>query len=186
MPPKKTYNALTISKKLELLEEIDKNELSKSKLAIQFGIPNSTLSTILKNRYKIEKYVEVRGSLQRVRLRPAKHEDLESQLYEYFVQIRAANLPVTGPLLKEKADELSLVLNIVGFKCSNGWLWRFQRQFNIVCLAVCGEATKVNKEEVEAWLARTQPIFSNFAAKDMDETGIFYNMLLDRTLAHKG
>lgn len=189
-PVRKNYKFLTIAKKLELLQESDKKLLSKGKLALKYGIPCSTLSTILKNRNRLEEAVlSDKDCETRLKLRPAQYEELESKVFTYFSNARSANLPVSGPMLIEKARSVARQLNIECFVASNGWLDRFKKRHNIGCLTVCGEAQIVDSEEVAAWLNKNRQIINRYEPKDiynMDESGLFYNLLPEKTLALKG
>ena len=55
-------SALTLSKKMEILADVDKNDrektTTKTKIAQNFGIPKTTLSTIMKNKEKIKEAFE--------------------------------------------------------------------------------------------------------------------------------
>ena len=44
---------------------------------------------------------------------------------------RALNLPISGPLIQEKALSVAEKLGIANFKASNGWLDRFKTSHNI-------------------------------------------------------
>ena len=50
---KRKLNALTLSDKLKIINEIENDVQKKNKITADFGIPSSTLSTIMKNRDKI-------------------------------------------------------------------------------------------------------------------------------------
>ncbi|KAH6943353.1 hypothetical protein HPB50_020223 [Hyalomma asiaticum] len=47
---KRPHQALSLEKKLQILQELDRSGLSKTEVAKIFNIPKSTLSRILKNR----------------------------------------------------------------------------------------------------------------------------------------
>ncbi|UYV60500.1 hypothetical protein LAZ67_1001331 [Cordylochernes scorpioides] len=73
--------------------------------------------------------------------------------------------------------------------CSDGWLWRFQRRNTIASLVVSGEINKVSEETVIDWLTRFEEIKNEYKDEDIfniDETGVFYNLLPDRSLDFKG
>ena len=53
----RTLKTLRVSEKLELLTEIDKGETEKGGIAKKYGIPPSTLSTILNNRDRLHTYI---------------------------------------------------------------------------------------------------------------------------------
>jgi hypothetical protein len=48
------YKTLTLAGKMSLLQNTDKNSECKGKLTLKYGMPNSSLSTILTNHHKIE------------------------------------------------------------------------------------------------------------------------------------
>ena len=52
---KKARKNLSIETKLQLLADVDKKQKSKKEIAEKYGIPHNTLSTIVKNRAKIER-----------------------------------------------------------------------------------------------------------------------------------
>ncbi|UYV78033.1 hypothetical protein LAZ67_15003276 [Cordylochernes scorpioides] len=99
------------------------------------------------------------------------------------------NIPVSGALVKEKAKEISVSLGVENFKCRDGWLWRFQRRNTIASLVVSGEINKVSEETVTDWLTKFEEIKNEYKDEDIfniDETGVFYNLLPDRALDFKG
>ena len=49
---KRKLNALTLSDKLKIINEIDKGVQKKNQIAADFGIPPSTLSTIIKKQIR--------------------------------------------------------------------------------------------------------------------------------------
>ncbi|XP_025208664.1 tigger transposable element-derived protein 6-like [Melanaphis sacchari] len=72
--------------------------------------------------------------------------------------------------------------------CSNGWLEKFRKRNNISFKSVCGEAASVDEEAVNNWKAKIPEIIANYAECDIfnaDETGLFYRVLPDKTMAFK-
>lgn len=189
MSIKRKYIAKTISEKLDILYEVDKKVKTKTEIAKDFGIPLSTLSTYLKNRKAIElQAVEGNKINERKRIRTAKHVDVERELFDWFCQARANNIPLSGPFVKEKAKYIALKMGI-DFECSNGWLQRFQHRHNISALCIKGEGASVDIVAAEQWRESVMPILKQYTPQDtfnMDETGLFYNMKPERTLSLKG
>ncbi|XP_063244145.1 tigger transposable element-derived protein 6-like [Bacillus rossius redtenbacheri] len=110
-------------------------------------------------------------------------------MLEWFGQLRAQNLPVSGPMMLKKADELSLKLGIENFKCSNGWLDRFKVRHGISSRKIVGESASVDPQSVNEWLPLLGNILCRYPPRDVynaDELGMFYNLMPDRTLAMKG
>ncbi|XP_063215856.1 tigger transposable element-derived protein 6-like [Bacillus rossius redtenbacheri] len=190
MENKRKRNDLTIEKKLLLIREVNLGEKTKSCIAKEFNVPLSTLSTIMKNESKIKEHHEKGGSLKgRKRMLGAKYDELEEKLLDWFNHSRSQNLPLSGPIMKEKADMLALKSGVDDFKCSNGWLQRFMQRHNLVFRSVCGESADVDNQKVEEWMEISKNTINQYSPRDiynMDETGVFYNLLPDHTMAYRG
>ena len=75
------------------------------------------------------------------------------------------------------------------FKASNGWLERFKGRHNISSAVISGEKGCVDGIVVDDWKERLPELISGYKPDDiynMDETGLFYRAVPDRTLAIKG
>lgn len=183
-------NAISLKMKMELLKAVDEKRRTKTEICKEYGIANSTLSTIIKNRDQITLMFE-RSMFEpeRKRMRTAKHEDLETALLIWFKQARSQDAPISGPLLLEKADELAKQMHI-DFLANPGWLERFKKRNGIVLRNVCGEANNVLPTMTVDWLQSTLPsILEEYDPKDVfnaDETGLFYRCLPNKTLSFKG
>ena len=69
-------------------------------VASLFGVPKNTLSTCKKNNDKIfEKYNS--GHISK-RVKPEKYEELNKAVRRRFLILRSENVPISGPMLKEK------------------------------------------------------------------------------------
>ena len=64
-------------------------------------------------------------------------------MYELFQQKKNQNIPLSGPLIQEKALETANSLGISNFNSSNGWLDRFKTRHNIIGKLICGERGSV-------------------------------------------
>ena len=76
--------------------------MPQKEVALRFGVQKSTLSTWKRNKTKIEE--AYRAGLGNKRMRPEKYEDLNKALVKWFLNCRSENIPLNGPLLKEKAS----------------------------------------------------------------------------------
>jgi hypothetical protein len=122
-----------------------------------------------------------------MRIRGAKHSDLEDELFGWFCHARA-NILVEGPMVREKPNEIALKMEIE-FQCSNGWLQLFKQRRNITWQAISGESSAVDVEASDKWRENVAPIIEQCAPQDafnMDETAMFYNAQPKRTLDIKG
>uniref|UniRef100_H3AUL7 HTH CENPB-type domain-containing protein n=1 Tax=Latimeria chalumnae TaxID=7897 RepID=H3AUL7_LATCH len=122
-------------------------------------------------------------SAARKRIRAPVHEDIDEAIHRWFVAARDKNIPVSGDLLKSKAEQFARSLDIENFKCSNGWIERFKKRFK----TIVGEKASVDYKVTSNWLKDVFPILvRNYSMRDLynvDETGLFYQLLPRKTLA---
>ena len=80
---------LSIEMKLKLLADVDKKLLPKKEIAAKYGIPHNTLSTIVKNREKVESLTPSNLQPARKRQRQCGNVDIDAAfcslaLYSYL------------------------------------------------------------------------------------------------------
>ncbi|XP_064464657.1 tigger transposable element-derived protein 6-like [Ornithodoros turicata] len=111
---------------------------------------------------------------------------IEKALYAWFFDIRARNLPVDGPTLIEKAKCFAVAFHDENFNGGTGWLQRFKDRYGIVGRTISGESEAVNAQETGKWLSDQWPeIAAKFSPAEIfnaDETGLFWQMLPNKTL----
>lgn len=186
---KSKQSSYDLNFKISVIEAVQ-NGKKCSQVAEEFKIPRSTLSTFLRDKDKI--YASIASgsvSSKSKRLRTSKYENLESELPRWFKNVRAKNVALSGPIIREKAKKIAESLQILDFAFSDGWFARFKKRHNITSQKVCGEANKVSEETADEWIKNFSIILQNYDADDvfnMDESGIFYNLQPDRTLNIKG
>ena len=186
-------SSLSLDKKAEIIMAVDKAPPSKKKkeIAADFGILPNTLSIILKNRSSIlDNQQQQVLNPQRKRLRTAKHPDVEEALLKWFKNARDRNLPISGPLLMTKVRLFAEKLGKKDFEASLGWLTRFKERHGIVFKNVCGESASVSRNVMDQWLSEVFPNLVEGYTPDnifnADETGLFWRLLPDKTMAFKG
>ena len=115
--------AISLETKYEILEAVKKGSLSKTEIAKQFDIQKSTLSTILKNSNNIySAYKDSEFGNSRKKLRGTNYEEIDTALFKWLVGARSAGYPISGPILKIKAEEFGKLLEFENFIASNGLL----------------------------------------------------------------
>jgi hypothetical protein len=96
-----------------------------------------------------------------------KHKEVEEALFlwhEHF--LRGKGVPVTGPILQEKALEFKRQIEGQNseFTASDGWLDRRKKRFGIRQITVNGEALSADKKAV--------PVFKDHLFKLIEKEGI--------------
>ncbi|CAG9563419.1 unnamed protein product [Danaus chrysippus] len=187
MNTKRKLKTLTLREKFNVINAV-KSGTKKKDVAAHYGLPASTLSTIIKNEAEILQRYESSSNLSCKRRRLAEFPDLEECLLTWFKQCRDKNISVSGPILREKAEEFSKSLGHSSFRASNGWLVNFKKRHELVFRKVCGESASVNKEVCDEWINELQSLLKDYEPKDVfnaDETGLFFKCLPDKTLNFK-
>lgn len=181
--------ALSIEEKIKILKDVDiSSHLSRVQIAKNLNLPVTTLNGIIAKRDIILNSSVSGQSLKTKKVKKGKYEDVEEKLMIWFKQSRSANIPISGTILKEKAEEIAKKMN-VEFIASNGWIDRMKKRTGLVYKSVTGECKSVDLQEVEKWKSMLPELISGYQPKDifnMDECGIFYNLLPDKTYTFKG
>ncbi|KAH8040151.1 hypothetical protein HPB51_009529 [Rhipicephalus microplus] len=81
----------------------------------------------------------------------ASLEKTEEALVKWLKAARSKNLPISGPLLVEKALVFASQLNHDNFVCSNGWLARLKAKHGITRRTVPGEGAAADVDGAEQW-----------------------------------
>lgn len=104
--------------------------------------------------------------------------------------MRSKNIPISGPLLREKALEFARALGHDDFLASEGWLARFRERYGIRARLLCGESADAPAEKADEWRVTViKNIIAEYDPEDVynaDETGLFYQLLPERSLTLKG
>ncbi|XP_049311737.1 tigger transposable element-derived protein 4-like [Bactrocera dorsalis] len=178
----------SIEEKAAIIHRLEAGE-SNALLAKEFGVSHSTISTIKKNKSKIESLFN-ENVLKIKRVRVSSQDDVDKALLQWFKVQRNKGIPINGPILQEKANDFAKKLNISGFECSTSWISRFKVRHNIVAGKVAGESLSVQKSDVSDWLAKVWPNlkaqFSDDEIFNADEAGLFYKLTPNQTLKFRG
>ncbi len=113
------------------------------------------------------------------------YSDVNNICWEWHQQLRAKNIPVSGPLLLNKAKQIADALGHPEFAASNGWLHSFKKRHDISWRKLSGEAASTDLDAVNNWLSTVPFICSGYKKEDIfnaDETGVFFQALPNRSL----
>ena len=182
---------LPLLKKIELIKQAETlPKPSLKTLGERFGIGKTTVSDILKRKlvYKEEYERNSSGAKYRV-VSTSKYGDLNELVWKWFCQARTKNIPISGPIVQEKAMQFAEELQLSDFKGSNGWLDKWKGHYNIKSFKVSGESASVDVEVVANYQERLPTIIGECDPSNIfncDETGLYFRALPDKTLCAKG
>lgn len=188
MSLKRKRTDLTLATKYEIVKLLDQ-KVSQSEIGRRYGLVQSTISTISKNRSKIKENYESSGNSERKRHRSGKNAQLDDALKEWFQTARQRDIPISGPILQEKAINFAERMNVSDFNASKGWLSRFKTRENIGFKKLHGEKKDADKDAADRWITDVLPeLTREYSADDIynaDETGIYYRAIPDSTHVFK-
>ncbi|XP_074359320.1 CENP-B homolog protein 2-like [Apium graveolens] len=151
-------------------------------------ISQSTISNTLK---RASEYLSDERKQSDVKKhKSAKYPELEKVLFEWFLQ-RQDKVNMSGEIIQEKGKELMKKMygeSNSDFSFSSGWLERFKARYGIKSYRRFGESGSVMMENIENALPGIRSKLDQFQLKDiynMDETGLFYRLEADHSLATK-
>ena len=185
----RSCKSLTLAQRIDVLERLGNKE-SHTSIASAFGVNQSQISRIQKNKEKIIEEWQRNINPDRKRKRAGKSEDVEEALLRWFSQARSHQLPVSGPLLIQKADQLAHGLGMTDFKATNGWLERWKTRNAIQFKKQHGEKQDADDFGAERWAVEVLPgILKDYSPRDIfnaDETGLYWRAIPNGTLSFKG
>lgn len=174
---------------MAILDAVSRGEKKKD-VAAKFGIPASSLSTILNAKDAIRSAVERGTDSKKKKLKSSTYADVDKAVFTWFMDMRARNVPISGAVLQQKARDYGCILGCDDLKGSNGWLEGFKRRYGIVGKVISGESSSADSVGADSWIQHKLPgILDRYEASDVynaDETALFYELLPNRTLTLKG
>ena len=87
-------------------------------------------------------------------------------------------------LIKEKLNKDDLT----SFTSLNGWLEKFKLAYGICEMRITDEADNVSRVTIQLWIERLPKLTTDYELKNicnMDELGLFFKALSEKTLAKK-
>lgn len=192
----KRRKQFSLEEKLSILEDVNSGR-KKVEVAKKFGISKSTLSGILKDSKKLEQQAKTAGfDPKRRRMRTAQYDDIDKATLSWLEDVRSKNIPVTGPLLRERALHYAGELGHEDFRASEGWLARFRNRYGVRARAPCEEHAESNDApppkltKANEW---TEATIKSIIAGDITPQDVFnvaeaalvYQMLSERSSSSK-
>ncbi|XP_003745214.1 tigger transposable element-derived protein 6-like [Galendromus occidentalis] len=185
----KQRNELALDEKVEVIKQVNRGE-SQREIASEFGVSKSQVQRIAKDQKAfLEEWESFSSEKGRRRRQKARNQDFDDEVMRWFRSVTEKRIPVTGVMIQEKAKSLARETGVAEFSASNGWLDSFRKRRNIVFKSLCGESGDVDQTVVSDWLKRLPDLIKEYEVKDifnMDETGLFFRSLPNKSLVEKG
>ena len=117
-------------------------------MAEKFGF--GAVNNILKRKREIISQAEDNCHPSAKRVRVCTSDDLNNQLWQWYVAARAKKIPISGPIIQfGHALRIAEQLSYRDFKASNGWLEKFRTRHNISFKILSGNSASVDSATVE-------------------------------------
>ncbi|KAI1714865.1 tigger transposable element-derived protein 4 [Ditylenchus destructor] len=98
--PSRKQRAITLGVKKQVIDTLSSQNMSRTDVAKKFGIPRTTLKSILSQKEKIIRAMDEGADGKRIRLKNGKHVDLEKVLLRWVRIVKRHGGPITGNILK--------------------------------------------------------------------------------------
>lgn len=188
----------TLKDKIDILDFMREKNWSQSDVVKQFKphfptLSQPTLSRWKKEEAQLREQAKNKNNLSLKRKPQVEFPEVEKALAAWVIQAEAQKpqIRITEELLKLKARHFACLLGIPMHEfhqCSNGWIYKFKVRHQLKSYRLHGEAASVSPEDVAAARSRLQKLSKEFKPEDiynLDESGLFYWMPPDRSLASK-
>jgi DDE superfamily endonuclease/Tc5 transposase DNA-binding domain/CENP-B N-terminal DNA-binding domain len=189
--PRKKRMHLTMKSKQEMCQQKQANPtLTINQLSEKYGCNRSTVSKVLKSKNEWLSVQLTEFESKKTVNRPAKFTQLETALSTWMQRVFSQNAILTDGLLQLQAKKFATLLNVSedDFKASNGWLDNFKKRHAIWQFRIYGESESIPIENLPEQRQQLVELLSQYRPEDVynaDETGLFFQMIPNQTLATK-
>ena len=125
-------------------------------------------------------------------LGPPQDLQLEKAVFTWFNQARSEGTPISGPVIQAQAKTLNEDLRGEGsdFGVTTSWLKRFKGRHGISQVTIRGEQRSADLDAAESYPVELRRLlqeggYNEEQVYNCDETGLYFKMLPDKTLATK-
>jgi len=192
-PDAKKRRGLTLQEKLDIIEYVKTRPKTKhEELGVRFGCGRSTVTKVLQDKDRLLEEQRKGTNLKTQKRREPNWTTMEEALITWIHQASAHNMVITDEIVRVKAKDFAAAIYtsddvmISNFTGSDGWLAGFKSRFGLKSYRLHGEAASAPLEDLNANRQKLQAILASYALEDIfnaDETGLFFRMLPNQTLA---
>ena len=147
----------------------------------------TTIGHILRDAMRLTSILPQDASLKKARA--LKFEVIDVTTANWVLQMQHRRISISGDMIKAKARDFARLLGIEQeLKFSNGWLEKFQKRNGFRRWRIHGESGDAQIEGIEERLEDIRTKIADYGLEktyNMDETGLFYNLAPDTTIAQR-
>lgn len=192
----KAHGRLTLEQKVALCQEHERSGKSQAKLAewtknafnLDKPLSQAAVSGILKRKSEFlsSDYIAKKSAK---RCSNVRCEQMEKTLINWILDCQKRGICLTGEAIKAKGQRFLELLEVpksewISF--SQGWLDKFKERHGLKLYRIHGESGAVNNELLAEALPAIKAVLAQYEPHNifnMDETGLFYSMAPDKTIA---
>ena len=138
----------TLREKCQAFKDLEKGE--NKDVAAKYNLPKNTLSTWVKNKEKLFDALKKGTNVKRQKLKSGNHELVDQAIFNWFLNMRSQNVPLSASMIQKKAVIFAKELNTENFQASDGWLRRWKERNKVSFKTVSRESKSVTPEMVNA------------------------------------
>ena len=87
---------------MQALKDLEKGESNKD-VAAKYNEPSNTLSAWVKNKEKLFDALKKGTNVKRQKLKSGNHELVDQAIFNWFLNMRSQNVPLSASVIQEKA-----------------------------------------------------------------------------------
>uniref|UniRef100_A0AAV1TDU0 HTH CENPB-type domain-containing protein n=1 Tax=Peronospora matthiolae TaxID=2874970 RepID=A0AAV1TDU0_9STRA len=161
---------------------------TKDAFDLQKALSQAAISKIIKKRKELEAMETT--DLSAKRPRTVQHPAVDEAVAFWVLQCQHRGVALTGDLIRAKAQTFagSMGVSEENISFSHGWLHKFQQRHKLRAVRIHGESGSADMGALEEALPHLKAVVAGYAPRDvynMDETGLFYSMTPDKTIAQQ-
>ncbi|CAG8600923.1 1672_t:CDS:2, partial [Scutellospora calospora] len=152
------------------------------------NLDRTTISKILKDKSRWLAVADDQSSSITFRHKQVKYPLLNQAMKLWIEQVTRGEMIITELMIKEKATIFAKALNLGddALKFSNGWIHKFKRRNNLRNFRLHGESNSAPLSLLPEYKKKLHDLIENYTLDNVfnaDETGLFFRMAPDQTLA---
>ncbi|RWS05387.1 tigger transposable element-derived protein 4-like protein [Dinothrombium tinctorium] len=130
---KRKRSSLDLETKYRIIQEVVENKRKYKEVVSMFGLKGlSHVSEIVRNKDRIVKEYQTKTCSERKSLKTTPYKDVENALIDFIRCCNKEGIPVTGPILQEKAKEIASKLGHQHLKGTRGFIQRFRDRNKVI------------------------------------------------------